>query len=260
MKKLLPIASLLVGLAGVSHAQLTINSPAGGNLPGTVSIVGGVVLDLIGTNNNRVVSQLAASSLFEGFYDDGTPVSFRGNPGTIGIQTGFNAGVLSALGGGLSEVAIRITLFDGDSSAGNFDFNDNSLLLNGFNFGNWSSVTTVSHNSTGTSFGSTRLGFSDNELVTGFFFSDNATLLSNFFTSLTSLNQVTYQVQDSDPFDNFYDFTQGVDAGLIDVGTGPVVTPPNTAVPEPSTYGLMGAAALLGAVVYRRRFASKKAA
>jgi hypothetical protein len=31
------------------------------------------------------------------------------------------------------------------------------------------------------------------------------------------------------------------------------------AVPEPSTYGFMGAAALLGAVIYRRRFAKKKA-
>ena len=37
--------------------------------------------------------------------------------------------VIAALGGGLQSASVRITLFDGDSSQGQFDFNDNTLLL-----------------------------------------------------------------------------------------------------------------------------------
>jgi hypothetical protein len=46
---------------------------------------------------------------------------------------------------------------------------------------------------------------------------------------------------------------------LIGIGSVPTVIGGNAAVPEPSTYGLLGAA-LLGAVVYRRRFAAENAA
>jgi hypothetical protein len=57
---------------------------------------------------------------------------------------------------------------------------------------------------------------------------------------------------------------QSFTAAFVDIKVGEIVRqPPNDgsgAVPEPSTYGLMGAAALLGAVVYRRRFTSKQAA
>jgi hypothetical protein len=50
-------------------------------------------------------------------------------------------------------------------------------------------------------------------------------------------------------FFGFDDFTVGL--------PGQVVPPPG-AVPEPSTYGLMGAAALFGAVMIRRRLQAKK--
>jgi hypothetical protein len=251
-KLLLSVLSL-AGVALSASGQVTMNSPTGSALPGAVSVVGGVVLDLVGTNNNRVVSQLPASSLFVGFYNNGTPSGYNGNPGTIGIQTGFDSGLLGTLGGGLSKVAVRFTLWDGDSAAGNFDDGDNTLLLNGITFGNWSSVPTTYHNSTGTSFGSTQFGFPDDTLVTGFFYQDDATILSNFFATLTGTNQVIFQVNDVDPYDNFYDFTQGIDAGLINVGTGPIIAPPTGAVPEPSTYGLFGALALAGLVALRRR-------
>jgi hypothetical protein len=52
--------------------------------------------------------------------------------------------VLNNLGGGLSRVAVRVTLFDGDNTpappANDFDFNSNRLLLNGIEIGNWSAV------------------------------------------------------------------------------------------------------------------------
>jgi hypothetical protein len=58
------------------------------------------------------------------------------------------------------------------------------------------------------------------------------------------------------------DCPHGAHAGYVYLdGFGAQLPPPSdgSAVPEPSTYGLMGAAALLGAVVYRRRFAKKQA-
>jgi hypothetical protein len=57
---------------------------------------------------------------------------------------------------------------------------------------------------------------------------------------------------------------QSFTAAFVDIKVGEIIRQEPSdgtgAVPEPSTYGLMGAAALLGAVVYRRRFASKQAA
>src|SRR6476646_6482132 len=110
-------------------AFTTTSPTSGGAVPAGVTEIGGLVLDLIGTNGVRVVSELPASQLFVGYSNTGTPTGFQGNPVTIGIQTGFTPAVLSALGGGIAEAAVRVTLFDGDTASGNFDFNDNTLRL-----------------------------------------------------------------------------------------------------------------------------------
>jgi hypothetical protein len=234
---------LMVGFTGTAQASsFTETSPAGGALPTGVSSVGGIVFDLVGANGTQVTSQLAASQLFQGFYNSGSPTAFRGNPGTIGIQTGFTSTILSALGGGLQQAAIRFTLFDGDNASGDFDFNQNTLLVNNLNFGNWSSVNAQQTSGTGVagSLGFSNGGFRDNVLDTGWFYSNNATLLNNLFASLSS-GQVVYQLVDANPFDNFYDFTQGLDSSLISVGTGPIVQPPSTAIPTPALLpGLIG--------------------
>lgn len=246
------IAVLFLFLATVPvHATsfTTTSLTSAGALPTGVTAVGGIVLDIMGANGARVVSQLAASDLFIGYFNSGTPAAYRGNPGTIGIQTGFDSTVISALGGGISEISVRLTVHDGDTATGNFDWNQNTLQINGYSFQNFSAVTTEQTNSAGTVSYGTHLGFADNQLNTGFFYSDNATLLGSIYTSIVNTSQVAFKLYDVDAYDNYFDFRQGVDGGLINVGSPPVVNPP---VPEPATMVLLGSG-LIGLAAVRRR-------
>ncbi len=235
-------AAALTAMAGAAHATLFTRTAPAGALPGAVTEIGGLVLDLTGTNGVRVVSQLAASTLYVGFAGS--------NPQLIGTQTGFSPAVLGALGGGLSAASVRVTLFDGDSAPGNFDAGaDNTLLVNGVNFGLFSAVATQRTTADGLTLLGSGFGFGDDILSTGFF-SAAAVDLAALFASLGGGSAV-FAVNDIDPGDNFYDFTRGVDGGLINVGTGPVVQPP-TGVPEPAALALFGAG-LLGLGTVRRR-------
>lgn len=248
-------ATLLACAMPALATPATETSPTGGALPSGVTKVGGIVVDLKGTNGTRVVSQLAASQLYRGFSDtpqNPQPGNAGGNPLLIGTQTGFSPAVVGALGGGLASASIRITLFDGDSAPGNFDFNDNTFSVNGVSFGNWSSVSTTETNNTGTIEFSSGTGFGDNILSTGFFTLSDAGLLASLYSSLSG-GSLAFNLFDLDPADNFYDFTQGVDGSLINVGQGPVVTPPG-GVPEPATWAMMllGFGAV-GTAIRRRR-------
>lgn len=224
-----------------SASVFTMTSPTGA-LPSSVSAVGGIVLDLVGANSNRVIAQLAASSLYVGYAGS--------DPQVIGTQTGFTPSVLAALGGGLNSASVRISLFDGDTAAGNFDYHDNVLMLNGHTIGDFSDVQTQETDSNGVSTGAPLIyGFDNERLLTGFFYSNSASFLANLYSTLAS-GDIIYSLHDVDPFDNFYDFTRGLDSSLIDIGTGPIVTPP-TATPEPGTFALLGLG-LLGAIAYNR--------
>ena len=236
-------AALLSSTAAYATTNTT-TSPTNGPLPAGVTQVGGVVADLTGLNGVRVVSQLAASTLYVGFSGAGN------NPLTIGTQSGFSPAVIAALGGGLSEASFRITLFDGDSAPGNFDFNDNTFFVDGALIGNWSSVATERTDGTGTVSLGFGTGFGNNILSTGFFSTVNAGTLASIFGGLGD-GALTYSLFDNDPNDNFFDFTQGVNGGLVNVGQGPIIAP---GVPEPSTWAmlLLGFGAV-GAAMRRRR-------
>ena len=239
-KNLLTVTKVFLALGTVCATGLSVISSANastftttsltskGELDEGISEVGGIVLDLVGANDARVTSQLAASNLFEGFASN--------NPLTIGTQTGFDSSVIDALGGGLKEVAVRFTLDDGDTALGDFDFNDNTLLLNGIDFGNWSDVNAENTDAMGNtdSDGFSGGGFRNNRLDTGWFFSNNSATLGSFFSTLTSQQQVAYELDDVDPGENFFDFTKGIDSSLINIGQGPTVEPPEPPVTPPT--------------------------
>lgn len=193
-------AALATGLAfGSMQAQatpFTSTSPTNNFDVTTVgaSTIGGVVMDLFGLNGAHVISQLAANSLHLGY-------SGSNNPFTIGIQTGLTGTVLNALGGGLQAVSFRFTLYDGDTGLNDFDDNQNTLLVNGINFGNWSDVVTQQTDSSGNFINQNNAGgFRDGRLDTGWFSSQDTSKLNSFFTSISTSQQARFQLYDTSPF------------------------------------------------------------
>ncbi|GAA0627724.1 hypothetical protein GCM10009422_25930 [Brevundimonas kwangchunensis] len=185
----------------------TMKSPTtGGDLPSGVTAVGGIVLDLIGVNGVRVVVQLSADQLFSGTWGPED-----GNPATIGVMGGLSPQVLTQLGGGLSQMAVRITVDDADTSVGDLDYMNNFLMLNGHEVGNFSTQATQATSNTGVLRGSAT-GFQNGAISTGWFHVTDGEVLNDIYASLLSGNQATFGLFDNDeiPDENGYDFGAGI--------------------------------------------------
>jgi PEP-CTERM motif len=226
------LAALALSLSAAAAATpLTETSPLGVQIASGVSKVGGIVIDLQGSNGAHVFAQAAASSLFNGTQ---TVTNL-----TIGSITGFTPTVVTALGGGLSGAAIRITLEDGDSESGGFNFNESTVEVDGISFGGVSTVNVERTNALGTTTISSGVGFRNNVLDTGWLTLSSGNL-GALYSALAD-GGLTFVWTDSGLDSNVLDFTQGVDASLINVGTGPVVTPPTGGtVPVPGSLALLG--------------------
>ena len=262
------LTSVLLASAAVVHADtFTRTSPTGGALPSNVSAVGGVVTDLVGLNGARIVAQASAGSEFIG----NEPGPSGNQYLTFATQTGISSAVVAALGGGISSASFRISLYDGDSQAGNFDYNMNYLYVNsgggvvgtssststGTNLGNFSTVATHQTDGVGNQI-STNVGpgFGDDILDTGFFSTSSTASLSSLYSQLVAASlgdqTIRFQLDDLSNGDQYFDFTQGLDSSVINIGSGPVVTPVSV-TPEPSSLVLLGTGALALVGTVRRK-------
>jgi VCBS repeat-containing protein len=194
----------------------TMTSPVGGALPTGVTAVGGFVFDIVGLNGARIVTQLAAGGLFNA-YTSATNV--------IGTLNGFTPQVVAAMGGGIAQLSVRLTLWDGDTATGDFDHNQDTLTFNGLTFSNLSGVATQTTTNDGVTAVGTSDGFANDQLSTGWMTNTNQTFLTQFYNSLVSNNKITVGLNDATPGENYLDFTQGVSGGLINVGQPPNVSP-----------------------------------
>ncbi len=195
-----------------------VPAPTSLPLPPEYPAAGGVVIVLTGVNGNVYYQFSDPDGAFRGFNNTGTPTQFRGNPFTVNDPIQLDCGFATCsdyFGGAIARMDVRFSAFDGDTQPGGFDENDISLLINGFNVGSWSGITSEITNTNGdTSLGFTT-GFGNNTFNTAWFNSTNPALLSN----ILSTGQTVSQVLDDDPDDNFWDFGRGQNLGNAAIET-----------------------------------------
>ena len=177
-------------------------------LPSDYPEAGGVAIVLVGANGNLYYQFSDPSGAFVGYQNTGQPTAFRGNPFTINDPISLDCGFSSCtdyFGGSISQIHIRFSAYDGDTQRRGFDENDIFLILNGYNVGNWSAITTQRTDTSGVASQGYERGFGNDTFNTGWFSSTNTALLDNILTT----GQTVTQVYDRDPNDNYWDFTIG---------------------------------------------------
>ena len=171
-----------------AFAGLMLVSPTGKTLSDTdIPEFGGAVIDIVGENNNRVLSYIAEFELAHiGLITDTNGLAST----SIGSLL-FDQNTLDVLGGQIAQIAIRLTMWDGDNTLLNgtengFHANKNFLYVNGFEFGNFSNVETQSY----TRFGGTAVdtpgitGFLTDHSAVGWFSTTDRSLLDDISASL----------------------------------------------------------------------------
>ncbi len=128
----------LVALVGLSTEVAA--TPFTMNVPGTALVLpvdypqaGGVAMVMIGANGNAYYQFSNPTGAFVGYNNSGTPAAFMGNPFTINNPITLNCGSSTCstyFGGAIAKIYIRFTAQDGDTSSGDFDFNDITLRMN----------------------------------------------------------------------------------------------------------------------------------
>lgn len=177
-------------------------------LPTEYPEAGGVVMVYTGANGNIYYQFSNPAGAFRGFNSRGNPDRFEGNPFTINDPLQLDCGFSSCtdyFGGSIERLDIRFSAYDGDTQPNGFDEDDITLLLNGFDVGSWSGITTERTNTAGTVSQGFAIGFGNNTFNTAWFETTNQALLNNILTT----GQVTTQVRDDDPNDNYWDFRRG---------------------------------------------------
>lgn len=131
----------------------TIPDGLGSQIPNTYPEAGGTVFVLVGANGNYYYQFVNPSTQFRGFEQTGTPAAFRGSPFQLGPTQNLNCGPTACstyFGGSIAKMYVRLTARDGDACAGNFDHNDITFRVNGFDVSSFTGVNGENTNLTGT--------------------------------------------------------------------------------------------------------------
>lgn len=213
------IATSLAIAGPVFATPFTTTVPnTGVTLPTDYPEAGGVVMVYTGVNGNIYYQFSNPAGAFRGFNSNGDPAAFEGNPFTINNPLTLDCGFATCtdyFGGGIASLDIRFSAYDGDTQPGGFDEDDITLRLNNVDVGTWSGITTERTNNDGTQSQGFATGFGNNTFNTAWFRTTNQTLLNNILTT----GQVTTQVYDDDPNDNYWDFRRGNNLANPDIVT-----------------------------------------
>ena len=245
-------------IASVGSAQLISPTTGIDYSDYGVSAQGGVVIDIVGTSGVQVISQIAAVDLFNGYYNALTN-AFFGLPGPasyipdsiLGIGSGYSAGIVGLLGGGIAKMAVRLTEYDGDTGGPIFgpgmnqynpDINGGAyvginLLVNGVDVADFEDV-----------------GFESGVVDTGFFVVSDGAMLAGIFSAMEAGGEVILGYDEGlDKGIAMVDFLTGLTDAEAFSSLRPTVVKPDLPIPEPSILGLLGFFSIAGLVALRRR-------
>ena len=165
-------------------------------------------------NGTSIYTQAAASGLYKGFFENAT--------GSVGTQSGID---FSVLGGGLSRVSMRWTIEDGDTDSGNFDYNNVQLGINNVPIDSASNLTAYSHDQNGDAT-SIRSGFPDGATATGWVTTTDSIKLQQIYSNILSNSGVVeFHLFDTNPGDNYYDFSRGINSTMSQSNVTPNIAP-----------------------------------
>ncbi|MBI4781195.1 MAG: type I secretion C-terminal target domain-containing protein [Oscillatoriophycideae cyanobacterium NC_groundwater_1537_Pr4_S-0.65um_50_18] len=210
-----------------------ITSPINGGTPVTIDVppVGGIIYDFVGLNDQRVTAYFAAKDL--------PTFNSQGTQTTVLNSSILPTRAVNALGGGIKQLSIRLTINDGDtaprnpgdSTSTNQEYNTAFLKINGVSqVVNLSDIYTYNHNGLGDVANPPASppdqGFPNNLLSTGWALISDSTTLTNIYSSITGGgNQLSLQWQsiNSNIGGNTINFQSGLDQSIINYPS----TPPN---------------------------------
>ena len=174
---------------------LTTSASSAGALPDEIPVFGGAVIDIITEDNTRLVNYISRDELFHGHVNSDRNDYASQELGSLA----FTADMLSAIGSGIAELAIRLSLYDGDNAVGadvdsdvEYQANKNFLVVNGEEFGNFSDVVTISSSRKGEvyydNFQAT--GFANKMSATGWFYSSDDSILTSIQSTIETTSEL----------------------------------------------------------------------
>lgn len=164
---------------------LTNSVTSAGALPSQVTPHGGVVIDIVGLNGERVVIQKGLPFAVTGFLSSGFTYDLTS-------FAGFNQDVLDFLGGGFSEIGLRLSAaipYGSDSTYGpEFGM---GLALNNVQIGNVNDHHSIASNGNGAVLGGEIIdGFLTQTHCTTWIHIDDADTLANIYNSALSTQAI----------------------------------------------------------------------